>query len=507
MIKEIKKQIERQTRKKVGNVRIDTKGAVFVEQPIETPPDVHPNVVWDKTSFSRNRGEYFDLNPASFDSLLSEISRTQINTDKGNFRDISESYTNIRYSGYAGIRGAGVMSFRITSSVCSVSVWVDGKQIYASGNDRPFISTDINVYISEKSLIQIFWYCQNVGNEFVMSGDPADDLTLWEQSDITPFSRQVLWYTEDPISAGTRLGMYDWIKLQWWFGGRDLDIINWSDANQLFTGLGGFGIYRIEFSEIGELSIINVNIISVPGFHVNHRFFRIRQTVIEPEYSNYNTAQRTTHLVISNHGYSEGEIVEAGIAIRLADISFAPGAAPSFNTVFSYTDKDITHGIRYYYMVDTFDDSPNKNRGGMTSTYQTILGGDVSPPERVTNVIGTRSSYDAVTIEFDKSISNDVSEYHIWQEDDDTQLTAISGGATYFIANSPTTIAQYAIGDPVAINVNGTIYTRKIMGISNLALIFSALPESVSASDTMKLLKVVATIAGSTPKDYYRDEI
>jgi len=158
-------------------------------------------------------------------------------------------------------------------------------------------------------------------------------------------------------------------------------------------------------------------------------------------------------------------------------------------------------------MVDTFDDSPNKNRGGMTSTYQTILGGDVSPPERVTNVIGTRSSYDAVTIEFDKSISNDVSEYHIWQEDDDTQLTAISGGATYFIANSPTTIAQYAIGDPVAINVNGTIYTRKIMGISNLALIFSALPESVSASDTMKLLKVVATIAGSTPKDYYRDEI
>ena len=375
MIKEIKKQINRQTRPKVGNVKIDTQSSVFREKPIDKDENLTvPVIIWDKTYYNKNRNEpcmYFDLNPTSFNSDLVNKSYTTISTLNGSFRDASIEYGNVRYSGWAGIQGGGVISFKIIAAACSVSIWVDGNEIISGSNDMSFMTSDINLYISDKSFIQIFWYSETADNTFQIVGDIAKSLHLWEQSDVTPFMYDVEWYTPNPIESGTSYFplAQDYIVLRWWFGGIEYndDETQWEDLNKEFQDLGGFGIYSIDFTEIGTCVLESViggfprTKIKVYGNHTTVKYIRTASgNVVEPRYSVFAVSESTTWFYVSPADallFSTGEIVEKGQSRHLRDIPYVRGTGNPLTTVFSVVDNDVEWNQTYYYVIDPGDGS------------------------------------------------------------------------------------------------------------------------------------------------------
>ncbi|MHA1952319.1 MAG: hypothetical protein ACW96U_00015 [Candidatus Heimdallarchaeaceae archaeon] len=491
MIKEIKKQIDRQTREKVDNVRIDTESTVFRDQSIGELPLDGPVVIWDKSIFQKDRGGFYSLNPDNFTGSLYGVSNMQISTENGNVSDVAPyDYANVRYSGWPGIAGGGMMSFRIISANCSVSIWVDNVEQYSSGDERSFTATDINIAITDRSLVQIYWYALDQGSVFSISGEPGTGLTSWEQSDITPFFLPVLWYDIDPITTGSNvLGTIDhWVKLRWWFGDELRNTVGFGD-------LGGFGVWNIDFTEIGEIDVINADIFSVNGNYGNHKYYKVQSTgeILEPEIARYTIffGQLRTWFRVPSHGLSDGMVLEMGIAKHLRDVPFESSHVNP-DTIYETIDRNLEYGQTYYYLVDTYDSSPNSNRGGLTAVYKSIIAGDVTPPPRPYNVVGTRSSYDVVTIEWEQADIYDVERWHIWEDYSSTAVDVISGSYDYVVIDD---YRWRHTGKPVTIEIDSVKYTRKVTGKRGMTISFDTpLPVEAGSGDTIRKLNLVQSV-------------
>lgn len=466
MIKQIKEQIDRQTRPKIGNVNIETTGSTFKTRPDGVVSFTKPVITWDRVWYTKNRGSYANMTPDVFNNVAVQKSTQIITTVDGNFKDSSSTaYYNARYSGWTGKRGGGRVTFRIIASTASVSVWVDNKEVLSSG-DSAFQTTDINIYISDKSFIQIFFYSETANNQFTITGNMIDGIDQWAQGDVTPFLMPVVWYPDDPLISNSlwQNGWKEYNKLKWWFG-QEWEIELLSPQRTATTGsdFGGFGIWNIEFLDIGKVEVLSEDWLLVDGFYLNIKYWRIDGIIIE---STFNTDRlNRTHIYSPGHGLTWGNddyIIEAGTIKHIFDMpidSFTDLRSGIFETY----DMNIERGKTYYYLIDTYDTSANKNRGTMTGTYQTIVAGDVTPPNHATNVVGYFSTYDSITVEYDLSTSEDAIEHNIWTDIGTTSKTITGGTYEYCFIDS-----EYAfnVGDPISIEYNSIKYTRRIEDIS-----------------------------------------
>ena len=551
--KEIKKQINSQTREKVGNIKIESEGTQFIGD--ATPPwslgrpGQSPMITWNKTSYNQNRGADVNLTPVIFNNQFSMPSYQLITAPTGNFVDKStDAYYNARFSGWAGIKGGGTTRIGIRTADSNVSVWVDGEKKFAALMED-FHETYVTVNIATKSLVEIFWYSPTTENYLTVVGDIGKDLSYWETSDNSPYVKPVEWYTDDPITSDSSWmggAAREYVKLKWWFGEEEsegseevlggVEPFGGSIGDDSYGSnqdVGGFGIWTILFQEAGEIDVLDDNTLTLYGNYPNLKYARIKpinltgnelispsdDLVIEVQYTeSYNPTTNMTTIVSEAHGLTDdddGRVLEVGILRRIQDVPMS-NYSGSLSDIYETSDLDIVRGERYYYLVDTYDTSPNKNRGGMTETYQTIIAGDFTAPAIVQNLTATRNAYDSVTLEWDDVSPNMVKQWNVYTDVYSADYTITGGSLTYCSMSSNLDVFETALqnnpgGFLVSIEVSsGTKYVRYITVITGSMLYFNiALPETTANNDTLRFLHIVGgantssiTIPTPPPGDY-----
>ena len=539
IMREIKKQINTQTRPNVGAVKVESQSSLFSEE-TGTNWDIGrtgepPIVVWNKTSYSMDRSTIFNLTPDAFNAPASQISNQSVPTITGNFRETNTvPFYNCRYSGWAGINGGGTVSLSIRTGNSNVSVWVDGVPV-SETYSATFNPVHIELSISDLSLIQIFWYSYVSDNSISIVGDLSYQIDVWNTSDSSPYFRTVQWYTEDPITsdAAWNFGLDNYVGLKWWFslveeveGEDDPNILGYSDVSDL----GGFGIWAIDFQEAGEMDVIDGDTIAIPGYFPSVSYLRIPSIfggdydaegrVLEVEYiSEYNQESDISYLIVTAHGLllnaDDGRIIEVGVLRNVSEIAFS-ALNSAVTDVFETSERGLIRGTRYYYLVDTYDTSPGRNRGGITETYQTIIAGDFVAPAPVTGLIGTRVDASSIEITWDDASPYDIASWDIYSD-----ASSLDYQATY-IEQDFFTLTDYEsfnqrlteVGQdvPVSIEYDGVKYVRKLSTVEGGTFIFeTALPSNVTTPSTIIIVEQVAAYSNRAitrppivtyPRDY-----
>ena len=524
-MKEIKKQIDNQTRSKVGSVKVESQSSLFSE---ETGTNWNigrtgepPLVIWNKTSYSMDRGTIFNLTPEAFNAPASQISNQMVPTITGNFRETNTiPLYNCRYSGWAGVTGGGTVSLSVRTGNSNVSIWVDGIMV-AEVYSETFNPVNVELSISDLSLIQIFWYSYVANNSISIVGDLSHQLSVWNTSDSTPFFRTVEWYTEDPITsdAAWNFALDNYIRVKWWFNivedveeteGPDISAYEYTDV----ADLGGFGIWGIDFQEAGAVDIIDGDTIAISGYFPSISYLRIPSIVggiydaegriLEVEYiDSYNAESNISYLIVTAHGLNDtddGRIIEVGILRNVAEIAFST-LNSAVTDVFETVERGLIRGQRYYYLIDTYDSSPSKNRGGMTETYQTIIAGDYSAPGPVAGLTGTRIDGDSVEITWNGENPFDIASWNVYTDANSLDYQALLIEADFFALTDYTALeeAWLASDGQVLISVEitgGGKYIRRIAdapggGLFNFQ---TSIPEAGAGSGIIRFVEIVSTI-------------
>jgi hypothetical protein len=506
----VKKQINSQTREKVGVMKIESEGTTFVETPVPGSVGTDPTITWDKTWYSRNRGTYFALDVFSFNDPIASKSNQQIFTNVGNFSDrASVPYYNARYSGWAGIDGGGTITFRIIAQG-SLTVYIDQELVHSSGESAA-TPVDITLLISDRSYIQIFWYAEAEESTFDLSGNISRYLTLWQQSDSSPFQIPVEWYNldEGPVSItmstnnGTPTAS---VTLRWWFGDPGYNEETVNIRTNYSDDLGGFGIWNINFQEIGEIDVISDTEIIVPGYYPNARYLRIGETIYKPQYvSSADLANNSTTFVFEAHGLTDdndGDVIEVGALVLVRNMPISEFGG--YRDVYETTDNEITWGETYYYLIDTYDTSPNMNRGGLTETPQVVIAGDIVAPPYPSNFTGTRNAVDSVNLSWDQDVVADVEKWYVYSDAGSETMTVIEGEDTYIVVSNITPAVThmenlYGVGNTGNIlitieDADGNKIVREVFSVGSILELTEALPAPLAANDTVRFLSVWSSL-------------
>jgi len=521
IMREIKKQIDTQTRPKVGAVKIESQSSLFSE---ETGTNWNigrtgepPLVIWNKTSYSMDRGTIFNLTPDAFNAPASQISNQSVPTITGNFRETNTiPLYNCRYSGWAGINGGGTVSLSVRTGNSNVSIWVDGVAVSETYSET-FNPVNIEISISDLSLIQIFWYSYVANNSISIVGDLSHQIDIWNTSDSTPFFRTIEWYTEDPITsdAAWNFGLDNYVGLKWWFNvveeveeSETPNILEFSEV----TDLGGFGIWAIDFQEAGEMDVIDGDTIAVPGYFPSVSYLRIPSIfggdytaegrILEVEYiSEYNQESDISYLIVTAHGLlttaDDGRLIEVGVLRNVAEVAFS-ALNSAVTDVFETVERGLIRGDRYYYLVDTYDTSPGKNRGGMTETYQTIIAGDYVAPEPVVNLSGIRVDAGSVELTWGDESPYEIASWQTYGDANslDYEVTYIESDFFSLTEYDPfyQRLVEIGIDTLISVEHNSIKYVRKLSTIEGGTFTFETpVPDSVTAPATIRIMELVNT--------------
>jgi len=417
-------------------------------------------------------------------------------------------------------------------------VFIDNSQVlYRELID--FEVLDVNFNISYLSLIQIYWYSPTENNAISLLGNLSYQITTWNTSDSTPFFRTVEWYTEDPITtdASWNFGLDNFVGLKWWFNlVEDVDGDGVPDEEVTnVTDFGGFGIWGIDFQEVGEMDVIDGDTIAIPGYHPSVTYLRIPSIsggdydaegrVLEVEYiDSWNPDSNISYLIVTAHGLElnadDGRIVETGVLRNVAEVPFST-LNSAITDVFETVERGLIRGQRYYYLVDTYDTSPGRNRGGMTETYQTIIAGDYVNPDPVQGLVGTR--VDSSTVELtweDHEGPYNVASWNVYSDAISADYPIIYM-ETDFIALSDYTAVEMAFnasGGQLLVSIENSVGAKNIRRFSSSSgggvfMLSEPLPY-IDYSGTLRMVAIVSTFSNRIlprppiirPPDIYETE-
>jgi len=261
--------------------------------------------------------------------------------------------------------------------------------------------------------------------------------------------------------------------------------------------------------------------ISVPGYYPNARYLRINDIIYKPLYTIANIGTNLTVFVFEAHGLTDdddGRIVEVGTMKLLRDLPIAEIDGGKLS-VWEMNDADVTWGITYYYLVDSYDASSNRNRGGLTETIQMVTAGDVVPPPLPYNLTGTRTATDAVTLEWDQDSLGDVDHWAVYTDFDSTDALGIIGSLG---SGSVETFGAYFLWEAFQTSPDGFLVTvennstnekvaRWVESVAGAMIVFTELlPWSNGTSVTVRFLNIWIGASNNEPvipKPRPREEI
>jgi len=512
----IKKQIGQQTREKIGNVKIDSKSSTYVDKPYGAENTLNVPIVWDNTEFYKNRGsDNFVLTPRTFNGAAFGIARGFLSSDLGDLKLKRHAYNNCRLAGVARMNRGGSFSFSLSFRNSSVSVYVDSTQVFnASINETNTVSihnfehTNIRVDVRRETTIRIYWYSYTDDATLVIGDKIGRQVDSWSGADNTPFNMPVIWDATTPISTGVdRNGIVAKSYVQLAF---ELDD---TDTNYGDHGIGGFGIYNVTFSDIGAVTSVSLpDYITIDGDVGDHLdgWVKINNTT----YAAYaivssDASATTTTIYALNADFSSinvGDTVYRGKITHKHDYDIGGDVG---DLTFTYKDYDIVENTTYYYLIDTYDDSINKNRGNLTTSIQTIEASDTSAPAQPTLLGSSRYAYKQWRFELSAAVPADSDLYLLNVYEDYSQsyegLVQSGSTATSLILD---TVSGLEAGMPVSIeDVSGsTRQTHRIATVTtgtNTITFTTALGFTPATNDVVRILnKSLAFDLGSSGTVY-----
>ena len=287
------------------------------------------------------------------------------------------------------------------------------------------------------------------------------------------------------------------VTLRWWFG-EDIEVVDAVFSN---TDLGGFGLWNIEFQEIGEIDVIGDSI-SVPGYYPNARYLKINDVVYKPLYVlSASIDTNTTVFTFETHGLTDdndGDVVEIGVLKLIRNIPIAEFSLRS--DIYETNDADITWGETYYYLIDCYDSSPNRNRGGLTEVVQMVTAGDVIAPPIPTNLTGVRNSIDSVTVSWDQENLMDVDHWVVYSDAGSAEYTPVEGELDYIIISNIdpflTALADSPAGFLISIELAaGGKWVRLVTSVEGSLLYLSEnLPTFLLATETIRFMTLLVSM-------------
>ena len=375
----IKKQIYSQTREKVDKFNIKTDGVVIHQDPALNSIEHQINIQYDKVSYYKQRNINTYLIDENFSGDSYNVSRTKQDSVLGNIQLYPNQYLNILLSVNLFTNRKKDLSFDIKVRDCNVTVFVDDT-IYARINsDYGADKTTVRFPSYKDTLLRIYVYAKTTTASFQISGDLGKQIDQYSGTDITPFTIPVVWDSTTPLERGTIKDgstVKPYVKLKF-----ELDDTDYKDQS-----IGGFGIYTIDFSKsAGSIIEVDSSYIRVDGRYFIDKYIKVNgsvYTVSEYDYEYYDpTLSITTKIFLSDtSSLSTGDGVYIGTIKHKVD--YDAGGDLLNTSSFEYYDYDVKFDETYYYLLNTYDDSINKNRSELTE-YKSIAQYTTDPPTQL----------------------------------------------------------------------------------------------------------------------------
>jgi hypothetical protein len=351
------------------------------------------NLSWNKRYYSYDRGKYFPLDKYSFNAYSSQILRTTTFANYGNINDfVEDAYSNIQYSTSVYVEKNILIEFNPKVQDGSLAIFNGDTEILTTGNEEPFLSNKI--YISLQAGwndLYVYIYVQKAKHTITIEGDIAKKVVSWKNIDFTPPSIPT-WDPIRPVSVeyiNAEVSKDLKIVLRWVnsaFNNSASDLKGWgmyeivteyvADENDAYLYIDSLGAvypydndYYTSFNVIGDrrtyfpVSSILPRIAGVYGDYivsgtVYHRDTNLTEVQIKPQIKgdgNLGSVIPGTTAFVAIEKY-----------FHIQDVS---RDATSGYIVSGTIRADMNYGQTKRIVLDSFDDSINRNRSAK-STYK-----------------------------------------------------------------------------------------------------------------------------------------
>ena len=415
-------------------------GKVRLSKPIvlsyrEQEDKENPNLVdvgWKKRYYSYDRGQFYPLDIHSFTGFFGKIYITTVSSQFGNFVDfIDFENSNIHYSTEVYVRNPVNVSLYVGVTYGSVSIYVNQNEQVKSSTQTYYIpSKHVLNLIKGWNTIDIFVYHENEDTKITVENDLSKRIDSFRFPDFEPPTAPS-WRSTNPIVCNY-IEPTKSPALQ--------NTLFWiNDAyNNPQSSLAGWGMYqRITQSRITDSDGNYIRAVS--GWDSNYAFVVSNdkrgyfpaniEVSLEPISGNYTisgTSYRsdllqtivglTTQIVSSPNN----NLINKHVYQHLSDINFDS----SLGYIVSGTHKNVNSNQSYWYFLDAFDNSINKNRSEKSSVSY-IVAQDSTVPHRIPSsaIQEIKSGFKSLSVtitnpanwdDYDVNPEYDIRRYRVW---------------------------------------------------------------------------------------------
>jgi len=350
------------------------------------------NISWKKRYYNYNRGDYFALDPYSFNAYTSKIYKTTLATDKGNIVDYADiAYANIQYGTSLYVENNTLVSFKIEIPDSSITIYVNGTEIFKSEDDSPYISNQTVISLQQGwNDIYVYVYTKAKNTKIMLIGNLAKKVSAClpvdfegpgtpEWADSNPVSLeyidpknspnlQIVLRWNNPIYTNVESansiagwGLYlvnDRVKLT--DGSSDITIVSgWGSGTNLYSFMVS-GDKRLNFYTglylTGTSSALSGKVVSGTSYPIGaNSETKVDLTTTYNSSLVFNVAQKDRTITFRDIT-KENEILNT---------------SAKTNVISGTITSNFVHGQTYLVTIDAFDDSMNKNRSDFAD-FQTI---------------------------------------------------------------------------------------------------------------------------------------
>jgi len=426
-----------------------------LEEPVEAPEVIiNPNLIWFKSLFQFDRGNFFDLSLSDFNTALF-TTESQIVSNNGNFQDLNDEINaNVMYQTSIRVTDATdinltVIDFQFGSLAVIIKFLTDDPiKVFTSGPESRYVDGIVSLPISKAGFwtITILTYHQKTRSGVRILGNLGSYVTSTESPEVIP--PQGVHAT---LTRGNKA--FESVFVDGANGPTLSNIIYWdrfSSSSSIGNHRGGprikgYGLYHVVNERLGfdVVSGWGTDAFVVSGSQLP--FFPTAGTLGIPgpiavtyqvSGTFFDTGADRTIVTVSGTNFLGAKFDSIYIerTLNLTDIT----QDSTSGDVISGTHFNVKAGDLYTYEVDTF----NAAGRGPRSIRISGTAGDLNPPGLVTSLAGT-GSLKAIRLTWSNPTDTDLKGIHVF--DTDTVVSGTTKPIKTIIKGSNTTIPECTV--------------------------------------------------------------
>lgn len=425
-----------------------------LEEPIEAPEIViNPNLIWFKSLFQFDRGNFFDLSLSDFNTALTTI-ESQIVSNNGNFQDINDEVNaNVMYQTSIRVTDATdinltVIDFQFGSLAIIIKFLTDDPiKVFTSGPESRYVDGIVSLPISKAGFwtITILTYHQKTRSGVRILGNLGSYVSSTESPEVIPPKR-----VNPTLTRG--VNAFESVFIDGANGPTLSNLIYWDRFSSSSTGsdrggvpIKGYGLYHVVNERLGfdVVSGWGTDAFAISGSQLTS--FPIAATLGIPgpiavtyqvSGTDFDSDADRTIVTVSGTSFDGAKFDPIYIerTLNLTDIT----QDSTSGDIISGTHFNVKAGDQYTYEVDTF----NAAGRGPRSVRISGTAGDINPPGLVTSLAGT-GSLKAIRLTWTNPTNIDLKGIHVF--DTPTVISGTTKPIATIIKGSNTTIPEEVV--------------------------------------------------------------